>query len=495
MRTVRCCLEPASDRRLAAECVASLGQAVSVRIAALVAVSLLGSCVSYEPRALVPEDELTKLRAGTLEGLRIEHARPGVHDPRSLEFDPSDGLDEAELVGVALTLNPALRSKRFQIGEAQALLISAGLWPNPELGVAARRGIEGPSGLAWEVNYLSSLLRPLLRPDERGARKAVAEARVETTRAEIAAEEFRVATEVRRVRLSVLATEQVIQLLEQEATLRDDAVSLVHSQRELGEATEMDIVLVELDRATVQRELRDARAEHDRLRRDLNQLIGIPPTYDLPLQESGRPLSFRIYDELGDEEVDRRILAGRFDLRAKASEYQQAEQELRLAVAQQYPNLTLGPSFEIEADGDQSLGLAASIEIPIHDRNQGVIAEKTAARERVRVEYVAALHDARARAFNALAALKRAKAEVELQQRDVLPLIERTETLFEGALRVRDLTIFEWLTVRGRAVQARRDLLGALVRYSGAVVEMEYATGMPLSAAMQDVDMRQDEKR
>lgn len=493
MRTVRLRHDLATDRRGATGAAVPRGPAQSLRIVELAAVAtLLGSCASYHPRPLVPEAELTKLRAITLDGLRIEHARPGLAEAGPIAFDPSDGLDEAELVGVALTLNPTLRSKRFKIGEAQALLITAGLWPNPQLGVAVRRGIEGPSGLAVEMDYFFGVLRPLLRPDERDALEGFAQAKLETTRAEIAAEELRLATEVKRARLSVLATEQVMQLLEQEATLRDNAVDLVRRQRELGEANEMKVVLVELDHATLQRALRDARADHDRLRRELNQLIGLPPTYELHLSESGRPLSFTLYDELGDEEVERRMLAGRFDLRSKAAEYDLAEQELRLAVAQQSPSLGIGPSVRTETNGDRSSGLAASVEIPIRARNQGAIAEKTAARERVRAEYVAALHDARARAFEALAALRRARAEVELQQRDVVPLIERTETLFEGALRARDLTIFEWLTVRARAVQARRDLLDALVRYASAAAELESATGMPLSRAPSPQEPKDD---
>lgn len=452
----------------------------------------LGSCVTYRSRPLVPEDELATLRAQTVDSLRIEHVRLGEEREHAAAFDSSDGLDDAELVAVALTGNPALRSKRLEIGEAQSLLVSAGIWPNPELDLFARPGI----GKNTTTGFGLDLLFALLRPDERAAKRAVAEARVATTRAEIVAEELRLAWEVRRARIGVLAAEQMVRFFEQELDLRGQAATLVKQQRELGEATEMDVALVDLDRVAVQRQAREAQTVYERERRTLNQALGLPPSYELPLAGLGKPLAFTIYDDLSDEEVDRRVLAGRFDLHAQASAYQRAEEELRLAIARQYPDLRVGPSYEKDVEGSEGLGLGASIEVPIFDRNQGEIAEKAAVRERARAEYVAVLHEVRARAFESLAALRRAKAEVELQQRDVAPLIARTESLFEGALRARDLTIFEWITIRGRAVQVRRDLLDALVRYSNTVVELEYATGRPLSTATKDSNEEQGtEKR
>ena len=460
---------------------ATKARVASLRTAAVIAlVAALAACATYQPKALVPEDELASLRqTPPLGELHIEHLQPGEVAPPDLAFDPSDGLDEAELVAVALTVNPELRAKRLELGETSALLVSAGLWPNPELDAFVRPGIDGTGSTAFGLD----LLFALLRPDERPARRAAAEARVATTRAEIVAEELQVASDVRRARIKLLAAGQATRLLEQELVLRDEAVSLVHRQRELGEATEIDVLLVELDRTGVQRELRDSRASLERERRALNQSVGVPPTYQLPLTSLGKPLEFALYDDLSEDEVDRRLLAARFDLQARASSYEQAEQELRLAIARQFPGVSLGPSFEKDVEGSKGLGLGGSFEIPLFDRNQGEIALKTAARERARAEYTALLHELRAHAFEARASLIRAREEVEVEQRDVVPLIERTEALFEGALRARELTVFEWITARGRALEARGNLIDALVRYTNAVVDLESATGMPLGAA------------
>lgn len=439
----------------------------------------LGACATYKAQPLIPENELTFLRqTASLNALRIERVTPGESStPASVVFDPTDGLDEAELVAVVLTVNPSLRAKRLEIGEAQALLISAGIWPNPELEAFVRPGIGGASSTGLGLD----LLFTLFRPDERSAKQALAEARVEEIRAEIAAEEVRVVADVRRARVEVLAEGQKVLLLEQEAALRDEALNLIRRHRDLGEATEIAVALIELDRTGIHRALREARASLDRGRRSLNQLVGVPPTYELPLSVGDQAFPFKIYPDLGDEELDRRVLAGRLDLRARSSAYQVQEEELRLAIARQYPSLRLGPSFEKDVEGSKGLGIGGSIELPLFDRNQGEIAEKMAARDRARADYVALLHELRARAFDARASLRRAQDEVEFQQREILPLLERSETLFEAAFRSRDLTIFEWITTRSRAVQTRGELLDALVRYAASVVELETSTGLSLA--------------
>ena len=454
----------------------------------LACAAVLPSCASYEPKPLVPMDELEQLRRRTIEGLSVVHARPGEAGAQAARFDPTDGLDEAEIVAVALTLNPELRARRLAIGEAHALLVQAGVWPNPELGVKVRPGLEDGNLLAAGVD----LLLRLLRPGETAAKRAIAEARIDAARQDVLAEELRIAALARRARLDVLAAEHVVRLLQQEAALRDEAVTMVGRQREIGEATALDQALVDLERASVRRELRLAEYGLETSRRSLNAVLGLPPDHRVPLAGG---LTFVVHEGLDDEELDRRLLAGRFDLRAKEADYRAAEQELRLAVLRQVPWLKIGPSFERDIDGTKSLGPAAAIELPLFDRNQGEIAAKEAQRERSRAEWVSMLHRLRAQAFEARATVRRARSEVEVQQQEIELLLTRAEALFEGAFRARELTVFEWMTARSRAVQTRREQLRALVRYTNAVVELEAATGMPLSRPVPDELREQRQQR
>lgn len=438
----------------------------------------VAGCAKYTPAPLDPHRELVALRDQTLNGLVVQRAAPGCENApaQPVRFDLADGLDEAELVAVALTLNPDLRAKRLEIGEAQALLISAGLWPNPELGVSWLPGIGGASGYKVDTD----LLFELLRPGERRARKQAAQARVDEVKAEIIAEEYRTVGEVRRQRQAVLAGEQSVQLLMEEEALRAKTLDLVRQRRGIGEGTELDVSLAELELAEVRRDLRKTRTELASERLELNRLTGLPPEYPLHLAESGKPLTITVFDDIGDEELDRRILAGRFELRAKEAGYRKAEEGLRLAILQQYPRLKAGPAYSRELGGENSLGPGLSLELPLFNRNQGEIAEKQAVRDQKQAEYTALLHRLRASAYAARAALRSTRQEVETQEREVLPLVKRNQELFEGAFRAREMNVLDWVTAQQRTLRARREYLGSLARYQAALVQLEVATGLPL---------------
>src|SRR5262245_62775084 len=175
--------------------------AISRSAAALAPALLVATCVSYEPAPLDRDVELAALRATSLDHFVVAHARPG-DGPTSApaKFDLSDGLDEDELVAVALTLNPAIRAKRLEIGEADALLVGAGLWPNPSLGVSWREGLGSAAGHTLDADLLVDLLQPM----RRAARVDAATARRDEIRAQIVAEEGRLVRDARMRRLDVV---------------------------------------------------------------------------------------------------------------------------------------------------------------------------------------------------------------------------------------------------------------------------------------------------
>jgi len=445
-----------------------------------VAALAAASCVSYEARPLDPAAELLALKRRDVADVVVEHARPGEELGRAAtaEFDPSDGLDERELVAVALTLNPDLGARRLEIGAARALLVEASLWPNPQLGVAWRPGIGGAAGHTLDVD----LLLALLRPGGRAARADAATARVEEARAEIVAAEWALVRDVRVRRLDVFARERDVALLEETVELRGRALALVRRGRELGETKELDVSAAELELAEVRRDLRRAQSELETARRELNRAVGLPPDRALRLTAPAAPLAVTVFEDVEDDELDRRLLAGRFELRALESAYARAESELRAVVAKQFPDLKIGPSFSRESGGDRFLGVGAEIELPVFDRAQGAIAEKAAERERARADYVARLFDLRAQAHEARAAMRRAKIELDAQDADVMPLVKRGEELLESALRARELNVLDWVAGEERALRARQAHLESVVRYQKSVVEFEAATGWPLAS-------------
>lgn len=448
--------------------------------AAILAASFVSGCVAYEPKPLVPADELATLRRRSLETFAVDHAEAAIATPaHAAPFDLSDGLNEEEVVAVALSLNTSLVAKRFEAGEGRALLVSAGIWPNPQVGLGVRPGAAGAVGYTVDADVLFALLRP----GESDAKIDVAAANLDRIRLEIVAAEWRVVAETRRRYLAVLAREQQMALFDREVAFREILFDLSKRRKTAGEGTDLDISLAELELAEVRRDQREAAFQIDVARRELNQVLGLPVDAHLVLSASGQPLHFRVYTEVDTAEVDRRLMEGRFELRAAEAAYAKAESELRLAVAGQFPRVSVGPTYGRESEGTHYVGFGISVEVPLFDRNQGPIAEAEARRERARAEYAALLQELRGAAHGALALVRRAHAEVDAQERDLLPLVERSRNLFERAFQNRDIGVFEWVSVQQRMLKVRQGYLDALISYQNAVLEFEATTGLSLAEA------------
>jgi outer membrane protein, multidrug efflux system len=263
--------------------------------------------------------------------------------------------------------------------------------------------------------------------------------------------------------------------------LREQALGLVRRAREMGEGNELDISAAELELAEIRRDERRSETDLELARRALNQILGLPPSFALPLTDAEAPLKVTLFEDVSDEEIERRLLSGRFELRALEAAYARAEHELQLAVYRQFPGLKVGPALSGEPEGSHYLGLGVALELPILNQNQAAIAEKANQREQARASFVATLHRLRGESADAKTRLQRTRLEVEAQEKEVLPLIQRNQELFEGAFRQRVLNVLDWVTAQQRALRARLAYLDTLVRYRASVIELEAATGTSLA--------------
>lgn len=90
--------------------------------------------------------------------------------------------------------------------------------------------------------------------------------------------------------------------------------------------------------------------------------------------------------------VDARKLAlrSRADILAALADYAAAEDDLRLEIAKQYPDLHVGPGYAWNSGnaGDNQWSLGLTLELPILDQNQGPIAEAEARRKLAAAKFV-----------------------------------------------------------------------------------------------------------
>ena len=83
--------------------------------------------------------------------------------------------------------------------------------------------------------------------------------------------------------------------------------------------------------------------------------------------------------ELTRPEVRRQAILNRADVRGALAEYAASQSALQLEIAKQYPDLHLGPGYELDQT-DNKWSLGVFLDLPVLNHNQGPVAEAKARR-------------------------------------------------------------------------------------------------------------------
>lgn len=432
----------------------------------LAAALALAGCTSYRPVPLTPTVELRTLQERTVAtGMSDGPVAPRANGVAG-DYHPEDGLDEAELVMAALSFNPALREKRHSIARQDGLNLFGMVRFKPEMRVDIDRATVG---LGADTDMLYTLLVPSLRhawQDDDTARR-------EASRAEMLAAEAQVVVDVRRAHVIVLVGEE---------RLRWSQRRVAH-RRVLLDQLERDPRASPLDRALAgvawQRALSDARHDAGDLadaRRDLNRIIGFDPADDFHLSEVGRRLDARKGAALASDDLDLKLLSGRWELRVLEAAYKRAEYTYSQAVMGQYPRLKLAPAVSFDREEGASLKFGASLRIPWPEDARERIEDEAVNRDRARALYREKLHVLRAAAHSANARLTRALEEMsELE----LSRSGTTGALAEATTRhgAGELGLSPYLALVERCEGLERLWLDAVQDYRFAVIDLDHATG------------------
>ena len=86
--------------------------------------------------------------------------------------------------------------------------------------------------------------------------------------------------------------------------------------------------------------------------------------------------------DLTEPEVRRQALLNRADVRGALAEYAASQSALQLEIANQYPDVHLGPGYGWNTGnaGDNEWTLGVTLDLPVLNHNQGPVAEAKAKR-------------------------------------------------------------------------------------------------------------------
>jgi outer membrane protein TolC len=379
---------------------------------------LLAGCQSYEPLPLEPEQHQRdwRTRAVTDQAVadyaaelaaRSETARPA--------FNPADGLTLPEAEVVALFFNPHLRVARLEAGVELATAEEAGRWQDPELELEGG-WIFGNLDQPWFAAVGIKFTIPLSgRP---GVEQDLAFSRHRASLRRVVAQEWETLGALRAHWRELESVRERRRLTESYLAELDALQTRAAPLQEAGEISSLDLRLVEIERAARRAELTALRHEGERAESTIRELLGLHP--DAPLElVTTTPQAPELPAQL--EATLQRNHTG---LALRRAEYETAEQELRLEVRKQFPDLSIGPGYELE-EGQSRISIGLGIPIPIINLNKEGIARAKAARLASKAVFEAELESAVHQLSQARRQLRNSQ---ELRQQiveTVVPLADR----------------------------------------------------------------------
>lgn len=298
--------------------------------------------------------------------------------------------DLSTLTLAALYFHPELEVSRAKLALARAGVKTARQTPNPTFSFQPGQYPAIIDASAWTIGFIVNFI--LETAGKREKRIEMARNLVDAARQDVATVAWQVRGGVRTALLDLWATEGRRRLLEQRQAVQIQIVSLLEGRFTSGDASSLDVARerIALSQATLA--LRDSERQAADTRARLATAVGVPvrslESVSLSLTAFDNPVGVPQGTELESNSLRRRALQERTDVLGLLAEYDAAQSGLRLQIAKQYPDLTLGPSYTYD-QGFDLYSLNLQVELPIFNQNQGPIAEAAARRSETGARFVA----------------------------------------------------------------------------------------------------------
>jgi len=447
---------------------------ISTATVALVGAVPAVGCAGYRPAPIEPGATLATVESRSLEAPALGgflRARHVVSD-----WPPSSwGLDLLTLA--AFYYSPALDVARARWAVSRAGVITAGGRANPTLSGGLGYNASTPSDQVTPWIPEAALELPVDLAGKRGIRISRARELSEAARFGVLTAAWEVRSRVRKAFLELSLARESDSLLTLQQRLQAESVTILEAQQRLGEISPNEVTQSRLALARSRLAAADVSERRIRARSALAEAIGVDPSALDSVRLSPLEL-MSVPPELPTREIRRRALVNRSDVRAALAEYEASQQALRLEIRKQYPDLSLGPGYQLDQT-DSKWTLRLSLPIPLGNRNRGPIAEATARREEAAARFLSLQSKVLAELEGAVASTRLVIGQTAAAD-TLLEGLRRQERSAEGAYRAGQISRLELLGVQTELVNSALVRLDGLRRAEEAIGALEDAMQSPL---------------
>lgn len=441
--------------------------------AVLVGAALLaGGCASIkkerghaEVAALIEErlGRKTRWNQGTPEDAEVA---------RHLDTLLKDGLTSDHAVEVALLNNPALQATYEDLGVSQADMVQAGLLSNPVIDGSIGFPIAGRGVSEHEVSLVQEFVDLFTLP----LRKRTAREQFVADTLRVAHEALATAAEVRKAFSQVQAHQQLVELRRMALQAAEAAAEFSVRLREAGNITELDLASEQAAAEEARLELAEEELALVEAREQLNRLMGLwGPRTQWTLPGKLPPLPGQ---EASLERLESLAIRQRLDIDAARKQVALLWNALELARSTRlFGRVEVGVHTHRDADGPRLFGPTLSLELPIFDQRQALIARLEAQHRQGERRLTELSVNTRSEVRAARARLLSLRLVADRYRRVVLPLREKVVEQSQLQYNAMQLGLFQLLSARREQVEAYRGYIEAVRDYWMARAELEQLVG------------------
>jgi len=159
-------------------------------------------------------------------------------------------------------------------------------------------------------------------------------------------------------------------------------------------------------------------------------------------------------------------------IKVAEADYAAAEQQLRLEIRRQYPDLDIGPSYSFD-EGLSRFGLGVGISLPLWNRNRQAIAEALAVRTQARAQAEAIVEQVLSELAQAEVRLDYASQRRTSLLEDVAPLVEKQVEDSRTLLGLGEIDVLLLRDALTGSLDTKLALLEAAVDEQRAAIELQ----------------------
>ena len=250
---------------------------------------------------------------------------------------------------------------------------------------------------------------------------------------------------------------------------------------EVGEASALDVVQASLNGELLKQQLGLARAGVADAAARMRQLIGTAPDAEIEIADgsdfpgSAPPVSLEM----------EAVLANRPDYSLLLKSEDLGDAQLKLAMAQRWDDVALRVFFQRESSVDEPVGLdrntfggvAISIPLPLHNKNEQAIEEAEIGIEKARRERAAKLFSIHGELRRALEARLAAYKLAQSARREALPLAEKNLDEFKVAQQNGQASLLQVQQAQSQLLQLENAALELQKNYDLLDAEVRFLAG------------------